>query len=295
MKVKALFLGAVSIAAVFLSTQHAVAAACENTKEYGAVTVAVPKLPSKGEYTIWTRMQAPDTVHNRYSLEINGVTCFVVGGSSITPGEWVWVSHHDGILSSKVRYDFDKTTGNNLKLIGTDNGVKIDRLLIMKSACIPEGMGGNCQSESMQVSMTNVSGATEIMPPSNGPVSGLYLPSPTVSQNYPRIKSVIYYVDGKSVPTTTDFRIDTTLLTNGIHRISIKIMYKDGTAANEATNLAVENEQTAFSPVRRYVRLHSRAVMIIAGSIGVIVYIIIAVMITRHIRLQRRLLTFRGF
>lgn len=295
MKKRALLLGVVSICTLFLNHGYASAAACTDKEAYGQVSLALPVLPSRGTYTIWTRLQAPDSTHNRYHLEINGRDCFEVGSSASVPGQWVWVSSQSNSPNDKVRYDFDHTSDNTVTLIGSDAGVRIDRLLLVKNDCVPENLGNNCHSDTVPISIQATQGATEVPPTSSGPVSGVIIPSATVSQDASMITKVTYFSDDTLVPSTKNFGLDTTLLANGSHRISIQITKTDSTITNEVTTLQVNNKQTAFSPVRRYIRLHTRAAVTISSIIGVGLLGVLGLLAVRHIRLQKRLLTFRGF
>jgi len=294
MKKRAIFLGLLCLMMISASRDRAYAA-CSNVSQFGAITVKIPALPSSGTYNIWTRMQAADTTHNQYSLEINGKNCYVVGGSSITAGQWTWVSFQDGDLSSKVRYDFNSKTNNSAKLIGTESGVKIDRLLLIKTDCTPIADGSNCQSSNITISAADTAGATQIPPPSNGPVSGLIIPSPTISQNKETISKVIYAVDGKQIPTATNNQLDTTLLGNGNHEVAIQTIKTNGTIVNEATTLIVENPQNAFSPISRWVRLNHHATVVASLITGGALLAIVIFLIIRRVLLNKRLLEFKGF
>jgi hypothetical protein len=294
MKKRALFLGLLCLIMVASSREKAIAA-CENVSEYGAVTVSVPKLPSSGTYNVWTRMQVPDATHNRYSLEINSTTCFEVGGSSITPGQWTWVSFQSGDLSSKVQYDFDAGAKNTARLIGTDKGVRIDRLLFVKTDCIPVADGTNCQSDSVTANAVDIAGATQVPPPDTGPVSGLIFPSQTIAQNQRSVLKVVYSVDGKPIPTAKNYMLDTTLLSNGSHQVAMQIQKTDGQTLNEATTLSVQNPQNAFSPLIRWARLNQGTAVAMSSIVGGLLLVVATFLIVRHIRLQKRLLEFKGF
>ena len=279
---------------IFSSRQRAVAA-CDNVTQYGAITVKIPLLPSKGTYNIWTRMQVPDQNHSQYRLEINGKNCFEVGGSSITPNTWTWVSFQDGDLSSRVRFNFNTLSSNTAKLIGSYKGVKIDRLLLIKTDCVPVADGSNCQSDIVSTSAIDIAGAAQIPPPSAGPVSGIIIPSQTISRFPEAIAKVIYAVDGKQIPAAHDFGIDTTLIGNGSHQIAMQITATNGTATNEATTLTVENPENALSPLRRWMRLNQGTAVALSSIAGGVLLLVSVLLISRHIRLQKRLLSFRGF
>ncbi len=294
MKKRAIFLTILCVMMV-ISNKQQVYAACDNVSQYGSITVKIPTLPTSGTYNVWTRMQIPDAEHSQYRLEINGKRCYEVGGSSITPSQWTWVSFQDGDLSSKVRYDFDKSVTNTAALIGTNPGVKIDRLLLIKTDCVPAGDGSNCQSDTLSTSAIDIAGATKVPPPSDGPVSGIIIPTQTISRAPATISKVIYAVDGKQIPTAQSFGIDTTLLINGSHHVAMQITMLNGSVTNEATTLTIENPQTALAPLKRWARLNQQTAVLISSVIGGILVLMSVLLILRHIRLQKRLLSFRGF
>lgn len=272
-----------------------VSANCQtDNKNYGSIKLQAPDLPVTGRYNIWTRLQVPDASNNQYRLQVNGNQCFEVGGSSIQAGQWQWVSFQDGDLSHKVVYDFQKTTGNSLELIGSNPGVKIDRVLLVKSDCIPVGLGENCESAQIAVKASGT-GANEVLPPTNGPVSGLVIVSPTVIQNPENIMSVHYFSDTTQLPSSNNLALDTTLLSNGTHRISMQITKKDGKVVNEVTSIEVANPQSALSPIKRWIRLNQKTAILFSSIIGVALVIFAVYMIVRQIRLNKRLLEFKGF
>lgn len=294
MKKRTLFLAFLSF--IVVASHHGSAfAACENVSKYGAITVKIPALPSNGSYYIWTRMQVPDATHTQYDLEINGQTCYLVGGSSITPNAWTWVSFQDGDLSSKVRFNFENKNTNTAKLIGINHGVKIDRLLLVKNDCVPVEDGTNCQSDSAPANAIDLSGANQIPPPSTTEISGLIIPSPTISQNVQSVIKVIYSVDSKLVPTAKNFNLDTTLLSNGTHQVAMQIYKTNGQVINEATTLTVSNPQNALSPFIRWARLNQVSAVVLSSAIGGILLLLALYLVVRHIHLQKRLLEFKGF
>ena len=295
MKKRALFLSILTMLMVFSSRGSAVAAACVDAAKYGSVSVTLPVLPSRGEYTLWSRMQIPDDEHSQYELEVNGQDCYQVGGASLTPGQWGWVSFEGGNLSRKVSHNFDHTSDNMLKLIGSSQGVKVDKILAVKGDCVPSGLGNNCQTDTVTIDPSDTAGATEIPPISNGPVSGIVIPSPTISRSSLGIAKVLYVVDGQTIHAAVGNGIDTTLLANGSHRIAMQITKSDGSIINESTTLVVDNKQTAFSPVRRWIRLHERSAIMIASVTGGILVLLAVFLVVRHVRLKKRLLEFKGF
>lgn len=270
------------------------AAGCVPTGRGGRIAMQVPVLPSTGTYTLWTRMQVPDETHNRYKLEINNTTCFLVGGSSIVPKQWEWVSFHDGDLSAKVQYNFNTVKGNNLLLMGADAGVKVDRVLVVKNDCRPVDLGANCQTISLSGSSIE-NGSIIVPPPSNGSVSGIIIPTQSIAQNLSEILHVTYSADGQQLPVAANFGLDTTLIANGTHTLSMSITKNDGTVTYETTTIITENPETGFSPLKRWVRVHKTEIVLVSALTLVIVLGAILIFVLRSTQLKKRLLTFRGF
>lgn len=295
MKKLVLFVSILGLGILFSQNASATSAACTNKNTYGSVSLTLPLLPTRGTYTVWTRMQVPDATNTSYHLEINSNSCFQVGGKVIDPGVWTWVSYQDGDTNNEISYDFDQTSENKIVLIGSRKGVKLDRLLLVKNDCVPVNLGNNCQSDATPVAVSDVSGAAMVPPPSTGMVSGTIFPSNTIARDAALITKVVYYADGKPIPATDSFKLDTTLLGNGPHSITMQIQYADSSVINQVTNIEVANKQTAFSPVRRYIRLNTRTILTLSTVIGVILLLVLLLMIVRHTRLQKRLLVFRGF
>ena len=122
--------------------------------DYGTVTLAA-SVASTGTYRIWTRMAAPNSTDTSYRLEVDGTTCYQVGGNSVptyangasthfTSGTSNWIS----TTTTGTAIDMSLTSGSHtLKLIGISSGVVIDRVIITADlACQPTSTGNNCAS-----------------------------------------------------------------------------------------------------------------------------------------------------
>jgi hypothetical protein len=285
------------IAFLMIAATHSkvTAAACDNSLQYGSVKSSLSILPTTGTYIIWTRMQVPDSAHSQFNLEINNQSCYVVGGSSITPNTWTWVNFQDGNLSTIIKYNFDRTIDNSARLIGTFAGVKVDRLLLIKNSCVPVGLGANCQTESARTTIPDMAGASSVPPPSSRTIGGLIIVSPTVQKNPELIQKVVYFADGLQVPTAASFALDSTLLTNGEHQISMQITETNGTVINETTNINVLNNESVLSPFIRWIRLNTHAAIVFSSLAGGVLLLLALLITIRHILLQKRLLSFHGF
>lgn len=138
---------------VALYAQPVYAAACVLPEtDYGTVTISAT-VSTSGTYRIWTRMAAPNSTDNSYFLEVDGSTCYTVGGSSVpiyTEGSQTrfqagtvnWQSR----TTSNAQIDVSLSAGaHTLKLIGIAAGVAVDRVIVTADTnCVPTGNGDNC-------------------------------------------------------------------------------------------------------------------------------------------------------
>ena len=134
--------------------EHAAAAACTApATDYGTVSGLSASVNTAGTYRIWTRMAAPDSTNNTYLLEVDGSTCYTVGGSSVP----VYASGSSTHFVNDTTNWIDQTsTGTTIslslssgahtfKLIGNAPDVVVDRLIITSdTTCTPTGVGDNC-------------------------------------------------------------------------------------------------------------------------------------------------------
>src|SRR5580700_9615901 len=112
---------------------------------YGTDTMEL-SIPETATYTLWTRLEIPDSTANSILLNIdNGTTCYDIGGSTTLPSNtWEWINYNDGNTANTIRLTLSQ--GNHsLELIGTAGGVAVDRIeAVSDASCIPSGTGDNC-------------------------------------------------------------------------------------------------------------------------------------------------------
>lgn len=124
-----------------LSGKPVSAAAC--TAKGGEASYNV-SIETSATYIIWLRMQASGNNNGLY-VDIDGQQCLLAGDSTaISSSNWTWVDYTNGNNSQKARINLAK--GNHsIKIIGHENGVKLDKLILTSdSSCIPENFGDNC-------------------------------------------------------------------------------------------------------------------------------------------------------
>jgi hypothetical protein len=222
---------------------HAAACAAPST-DLGTDTLSV-NIPAAGTYTIWTRMQAPDTSHNAINLQVDADNCFNVGGGSFTATSWAsdtsnWINYTDGNTSTKISVTL--TAGSHsLKYIGTQAGVMVDKVILSSDAsCTPTGMGTNCQSgDSTQPTVNLVS------PTDGASVTGSVGMSATAS-DASGIASVKFLVDNTVVATDTSSPYsanwNSTTVSNGSHTVTAQATDTAGnTGTSSPVTVAVTN------------------------------------------------------
>lgn len=135
---------------------NAIAAACTTpSTDYGRVTNLSFTIDTAATYRIWSRMAAADTTNNTYLLEIDGSTCFNVGGSSSSVPVYSGGST-TRFANNSTNWIATTSTGSavtmslsvgthTVKLIGNAPNVVLDRLVVTSDmTCTPTGTGDNC-------------------------------------------------------------------------------------------------------------------------------------------------------
>jgi hypothetical protein len=157
-----------SLSLAFIAPQAVVAAACAPSGDYGTVSESVT-VPTTGTYRIWSRLKTPVATNNSYMLEIDGGTCYVVGGANLTADTWTWVDYQNGTTSSKV--DATLTSGaHSLKMYGNAPNVELDRVILTTdTSCVPTGTGDNCVTVAATPTPTPTSTPTPTPTPTDVP------------------------------------------------------------------------------------------------------------------------------
>ena len=135
------------------SSQVLAAACATPSTDYGQVSNISIAIDTAATYRIWTRMAAADSTNNTYLLEVDGSTCFNVGGSSVptyangsttrfAANSTNWIA--TTATGSAATLNLSVGT-HTIKLIGNAPNVVIDRLIVTSDmACTPTGTGDNC-------------------------------------------------------------------------------------------------------------------------------------------------------
>lgn len=232
-----------------------VSAACAAPgTDFGSVTSTV-SIPATGSYRVWSRIQIPNSTNNNYMLEIDGGSCYTVGGNgSLTPNTWIWVDFQSG--GSKINHNFTTAGTHTIKMIGTSDGVLLDRVIFTQDlACVPNNTiasdgtaGGNCANPPDITAPT-----TGITSPVSGTVSGSTTISANATDDSGSITKVEFYIDGvlKGTDNSSPYSYawDTTTSSNGTHALTTKA-YDGATPNNIATSntvtVTVQNGQATI-------------------------------------------------
>ncbi len=242
-------------AAVFFHAPKAAAAACTApSTNYGSVTSTV-NVTTANTYRVWSRIMSGTTAtDNSYDLEIDGANCYHVGNNnSMATGSWQWVDYQNGTTTSKVELALSAGS-HTIKMIGTEDGVKLDRILMTSvasgSTCTPSGTGDNCVSVADTTPPT-----TSITAPSVGAkVKGTVTVSANASDDSGTVTKVELYLDGGSTPIATDnsspysFSWNTSSASNTNHTLTVKAYDASNNIGTSAgVSVTVDNSPPTIS------------------------------------------------
>lgn len=243
---------------IIVSVPKAEAAACTNNGLYGHTTLTVD-VPVPGEYVIWARLQPATVSSNLVQLEINGNTCFSVGGATIPASSWTWVNYHGNQQINTMKYTFTSTGSKTIKAYGLSADTKIDKIILLGSGeqCstngnVPLADGGNCA--------TGITASTT--PPDE------VLPV-IVSDNAENIAEVEYLIDGQTRQTAKGAQpLDISTIPSGTYELTTKVTLKDGSVIESKESLSVENPDDMFAGVKKWLEDRRAWVIGVLSVIG---------------------------
>jgi fibronectin type 3 domain-containing protein len=217
----------------------AAAAACSApATDYGTVTASV-SIPTSTTYRVWSRLNVPSSTNSTYMLEVDGSNCYIMGGSNLTTGTWVWTSNPSG---STTPLNLSLTAGNHsIKMIGNAANVQLDRIILTSdTTCVPTGVGDNCyvpaDTTAPTVSLTS--------PTANSTVSGAVAISANASDNIGVTKTE-FYVNSSLVFTGSaapySYQWDTTKVVNGNQLVTAKAYDATGNVSSDSVTVIVQN------------------------------------------------------
>lgn len=231
------------------------AAACATpATDFGSVTSTV-SIPATGSYRVWSRIQIPSSANNSFLLEIDGNTCYTVGGNSAVPlNAWTWVDYQSGTTTNKINHNFTTSGNHTIKMIGTSDGVLLDRVIFTQdttsSNCNPPtGTGDNCANAT---DITNPQ--TGITAPTNGlSVSGIRAITASASDDSGTVSRVDFLVNGTVVgsdnasPYTYNWNTASGAYPNGSYTLTTKAYDPSGRVGTSAPITVTVNNTTALS------------------------------------------------
>jgi hypothetical protein len=99
-------------------------------------------ITTPGTYTIWGRIQSPDTSHNQFWVQVDGGSWYLW---YITTGEvWYWNRVHNNQEYYTI-LTFDLATGpHELLVANAVDGVRLDRWYLTPGRDVPPGNEGPC-------------------------------------------------------------------------------------------------------------------------------------------------------
>jgi chitodextrinase len=226
------------------------AAACSApATTYGTDTMTV-SAPSTGTYYAWVRMENPSTSANSIMMQIDGDSCFTVGGSSSAAANtWNWIDYDSGSTSDVMSTSLTQGT-HSIELIGTEAGVSVDRIEFLSappSSCTPTSTGENCAPSNPApptVSFTAPSQGSTVSG-SSGTITALAASASGVSQI--GIRDVVIKLDSTilatltSSPYTTPW--DTTTASNGTHTLTAIATDTQGNQTTATETVTVSNNK----------------------------------------------------
>lgn len=236
-------MGFVVFSMLMFKPHLASAAACTApSTDYGSVSNLSVSITAAGTYRIWTRMAAADTTNNTYLLEIDGNTCYTVGGSTVptysagattyfSSGSTNWISK----TNTGTNIDVSLSAGTHtFKMIGNADGVVVDRVVMTQdTSCTPTGTGDNCanppDTTPPVVSIT--------APADNATISSTTTVTASASDDV-AVTKVEFYVDGtlKATDTTSayTYSFNPASFTVGAHQLTAKAYDAAGNVATSS-------------------------------------------------------------
>lgn len=198
----------------YASTQPADAqTSCPTQDTSRGVVTSTFNVPSSGTYNVWARMSAQSATNDSFIMELDSTTCGVVmGDTSVPTSGWKWVNYRSGSTTNTVSVSL--TAGaHTLKLIGREDGVKVDRVLFIpsQSSCVPDDIskGDNCM-----ITVDTVPPQTSMTSPTSGQTIGSSFNLQATASDDVGVTKVEFYVGNTLVATDTTSPYAYTLNTN---------------------------------------------------------------------------------
>jgi hypothetical protein len=157
---------------------------------------------ASGTYNVWVRMSAQSATNDSVILEVDSTTCNVIMGDiSIPTTGWKWVNYRNASTTNTVSVSLSAGS-HSLKLIGREDGVKVDRVLFVPqdANCVPQDAdkGNSCAG-----SFDTEAPKTAITAPKTGDtIGGTYTLQASASDDI-AVSKVDFYAGTKLIGTDT--------------------------------------------------------------------------------------------
>ncbi|HET9412361.1 MAG TPA: Ig-like domain-containing protein [Candidatus Saccharimonadales bacterium] len=239
--ITALITGVLCVAGI--TSSRAVAAACQAPSTNFGSGSATVNVTNAGTYRVWSRVMAPNIQDSNYLLEIDGNTCYSVGGGTVTPNTWTWIDYKDSAADSKI--DIALSAGNHtLKFIGTKADVKLDKVMFVSDlTCTPVDDGSNCDTPSDVMPPT----VSLTAPTEGSTVSGNTNVTANATDNV-GITKVQFYANSALIgeDTTAPYSVswNTTAAPNGTYSIIARAFDSANNLSTDSYSVVVQNGDT---------------------------------------------------
>jgi chitodextrinase len=238
-----LTIAALVLAGIASLTGNAAAAACSTpATDYGKLTTSLT-VPSTTTYRIWSRIMPPDSTNHSYLLQVDGSTCYTVGGAALTANSWTWVDYQSGSNTNKIQQSLAQGS-HTLVLIGNAPGVKVDRIIaVSDTSCVPTGTGDNCNTPSD----TAPPAVTLTAPAEGSSVSGSVSLTASASDSV-GVTKVEFYDNTSLIATDTSAPYsatwDSSKVPNGSHLVTARAYDAAGNLSSDAHTVTTRNGDT---------------------------------------------------
>lgn len=239
------FVGLILSVGIVLSVAKFASAAdsCTPTgTTYGTDTLSI-NVPATTTYTVWTRLQIPDSTDNAILLKVDNTSCYNVGSNSALPtGSWQWVNYYDGSTSNTIQLSL--TAGSHtLEFVGTDPGIEVDRVMALADAtCTPTGTGTNCEQTTSNPPTVSISSGASNGSLLAGTVAVNASATPDTGNS---ISQAQLLLNGNVVQTDTSspfsFNLNTLAYKDGSYTLTVKATDNQTQVGQSTVNILITN------------------------------------------------------
>ena len=265
MKKQLFFILLVFCSFVFIGSSR-VYAGCSNVSTFGAIEYEFPAYSEIKDITFWVRSQSQNEDY-KFLVEVNNSVCREVNVNDDT-NQWGWQQVKDISTSMK------KDTNNSIKIVGIEDGVRIDKLLLVHNNCELSGDGSNCQSIRPA---RDIGTGFSFLPSIGGTVKGQVRLSQTPFRANSHLEELQYLHNGKIIQNSyTAKAFDTTLLPNGLQTIDIISRFtsennSEPTLIKERITVNIANNDNIFSVYTRWIKSNRQTCFFIYAGLFIAV------------------------